>query len=78
MANKGTSMFFFILSLTVAGPIGLVAAIFALSWAWEYIRGCFFSLSYICGQGEILKTMICGAVALGCFALIKGTWDKSK
>jgi hypothetical protein len=78
MANKGTSMVLFILSLTVAGPIGLVAAIFALSWAWEYIKGCFFSLSYVCGQGEIFKTMICGAVALGCFALIKGTWDKSK
>ena len=78
MANKGKNMFLFIASLTVAGPIGLVAAIFAISWAWEYVRGCFFSLSYVCGQGEIFKTGICGAVALGCFTLIKSTWDKSK
>ena len=75
---KGSNMALFVLALVVAGPIGLVAGIIGIGWLWEYVAGCFFSLSYACGQGELLKGMLFGAVSIGSLNLIKNTWDKSK
>jgi len=78
MAGKSSSMFLFVLSLVVLGPIGLVAGIIGLGWAWESFSGCFFSLSYVCGQVEWFKAFIFLAIAVGCFTAIKSMWAKSK
>lgn len=71
-------MTLFILTLVTVGPLGVIAAFFALGWAWEYIAGCFFSLSYMCGQGDLFKGMLFGALAIGCFSLLKKMWEKAK
>ena len=71
-------MFIFILALVIGGPIAIISAFLSAAWVWEYLRGCFFSLSNYCGQSHIFKAMIFGAIAYGCFLLIKSTWEKTK
>ena len=78
MAGKSTSMLLFVLSLVVLGPIGVAAGVIGLGWAWESFSGCFFNLSYVCGQVEWLKAFIFLMIAAGCFAAIKSMWAKSK
>jgi hypothetical protein len=71
-------MILFILVLVIAGPLGLLAGLFSLAWMWEYLSGCFFSFSNFCGQDKILKGMLFGAIAIGCFASIKKMWDRTR
>ena len=78
MSNKAGSMFIFILGLVIAGPIGLAAAVLSLAWGWQYVAGCFFSLSYSCGQVDLFKGMIFGALAFGYFTLLKTLWSRAK
>jgi len=78
MAGKGTNMFFFVLALLIAGPLGLISAFLCLAWLWEYITSCFFSLARFCGAGSSIKGFLFGLLAMGCFSAIKATWDKSK
>ena len=78
MAGKSASMMQFILGLVVLSPIGLVAGVLGLAWAWEYLAGCFFSLSYVCGQDKSFKAIIFLLIAGGCFTGIKNLWDKTK
>ena len=66
------------MTLVVIGPIGVAAAVISLGWMWEYVAGCFFSLSYMCGQGDLFKGMLFGVIAIGCFSLIKKMWEKAK
>jgi hypothetical protein len=78
MNSKPTSMLLFVLSLVVLGPIGLIAGLFGLGWAWESFSGCFLSLSYVCGQVEWFKAFVFLMIAAGCFTVIKNMWEKSK
>lgn len=78
MAGKTGNMFLFVLGLVVLAPIGLVSGFLALAWAWESIAGCFFSLSYSCGQVQWFKAFLFGAVAYGCLTIVKNLWDKTK
>ena len=78
MNSKSTSMFYFVVALLVLGPIGVVAAVLCLGWAWQSISGCFFSGSYSCGQVEWFKAFIFGAIAYGCLNGISTLWNKTK
>jgi hypothetical protein len=78
MANKSTSMVLFVLTLLVLGPVLLISGVFAISWAWESISGCFFSLSYVCGQVDFFKAGFFGLISFGSFLGIKTMWDKAK
>jgi hypothetical protein len=78
MAGKSVAMVQFILGLTVLSPIGLAAGVIGLGWAWEYIAGCFFSLSYVCGQDKSFKALIFISIAVGCFSGIKSLWNRTK
>lgn len=78
MAGKSGKMAQFVIGLVVLTPIGLAAGLIGLGWLWEYLAGCFFSLSYVCGQDKSFKAAIFVAVALGCFTGIKTLWDKTK
>lgn len=78
MAGKNGSMALFVIALVIGGPVSLISGALSLAWGWEYIRGCFFSLSYYCGQGDVFKAVVFAAVAAGCVTWIKSSWDKSK
>ncbi len=78
MAGKSARMIQFILGLVVLSPIGVVSGFLGLAWAWEYLAGCFFSLSYTCGQDKSFKAVVFLAIAGGSFAGIKTLWDKAK
>jgi hypothetical protein len=78
MAEKSAAMTKFVLGLVILSPIGLIAGLLGLAWAWEYLRGCFFSLSNYCGQGEVFKAVVFLAIAAGCFTGIKSLWEKAK
>lgn len=78
MAGKSAAMVRFVLGLVVLTPLGVVAAAIGAGWAWEYLAGCFFSLSYICGQDKSFKAIIFLAIAAGCFTGIKTLWNKAK
>jgi hypothetical protein len=78
MANKSAAMIKFVLGLVVLGPISVVAAIFGLSWMWEYVAGCFFSLSYYCGQGELFKGIVFLFIAAGSVTGIQNLWARTK
>jgi hypothetical protein len=32
----------------------------------------------MCGQGDLFKGMLFGALAIGCFSLVKKMWEKAK
>jgi hypothetical protein len=78
MASKSAAMSKFVLGLIFLLPIGLVAGVIGIAWGWEYISGCFFSLSYTCGQDNLMKTVIFIGTSVGSFTLIKNLWDKTK
>ena len=78
MAGKSAAMVRFVLGLVVLTPVGALAGVIGAGWAWEYLGGCFFSLSYICGQDKSFKAIIFLAIALGSFTGIKTLWDKTK
>ena len=78
MAGKSAAMVQFVLGLVVLSPIGIASGVIGLSWAWEYVAGCFFSLSYVCGQDKSFKSIIFLMVAYGCFYGIKNLWDRTK
>jgi hypothetical protein len=78
MAGKSASMMKFIFGLVVLSPIGVISGFLGLAWAWEYLAGCFFSLSYYCGQDKSFKAAIFLFIAFGCFAGIKSLLEKTK
>lgn len=78
MAGKSASMVKFIFGLVVLSPIGVVSGVLGLAWAWEYLAGCFFSLSYYCGQDKSIKSIFFLFLAVGCFTGIKSLWSKTK
>jgi hypothetical protein len=78
MVGKSASMTKFIFGLVVLSPIGVISGVLGLAWAWEYLAGCFFSLSYYCGQDKSFKAAIFLFIAFGCFAGIKSLWSKTK
>ena len=78
MANKSMSMVYFVFSLVVCGPIALITGLLSAAWAIQGIGGCFFSLSYTCGQTEWMKTFIFGAIAYGAVTIILKMWAKAK
>ena len=78
MAGKSAEMTKFILGLLVLTPIGLISGVLGLGWAWEWLSGCFFSLSNYCGQGESFKAIIFLMIAAGCFTGVKNLWEKTK
>jgi hypothetical protein len=78
MAGKSSEMIKFVLGLVVLSPIGAISGLIGAGWAWEYLAGCFFSLSYVCGQDKSFKAVIFLAIAAGCFTGIKSLWDKTK
>jgi len=78
MENKSVAMVKFVFGLVVLGPIGVAAGIIGLGWIWEYLAGCFFSLSYYCGQGELFKGIVFIFIAGGCFTGIQNLWSKTK
>ena len=78
MAGKSGKMAQFVIGLVVLSPIGIVAGVIGLGWAWESFSGCFLNLSYACGQVEWFKAFIFLMIAVGCFSGIKTLWDKTK
>lgn len=68
----------FIFGLVVLSPIGVLSGILGLAWAWEYLAGCFFSLSYVCGQDKSFKAIVFLLIAGACFTWIKNMWDRAK
>jgi hypothetical protein len=78
MANKSVAMIYFIITLVVFGPIAIASGLIGAAWAIQSIAGCFFSLSYVCGQVEWLKAFIFGAIAYGSVVLILKMWGKAK
>jgi hypothetical protein len=78
MANKSAAMVKFVFGLVILGPLGLVSGFIGLAWVWEYLAGCFFSLSYYCGQDKTFKAVVFLFVAGGCFTGIKSLWAKAK
>ena len=78
MAKKSSAMLQFVLGLVILSPIGAVAGLIGLGWAWEYLAGCFFSLSYVCGQDKSFKAAIFIAIAVFCFGGIRTLWGKTK
>ena len=78
MAGKSSEMIKFVLGLVVLSPIGLISGIIGISWLWEYLAGCFFSLSYVCGQDKSFKAIVFLAITFGCITAIKSLWDKTK
>ena len=78
MANKSVEMVKFVFGLVVLAPIGCVAGFIGLAWVWEYVSGCFFSLSYYCGQDKLFKAIVFLFISGGCFTGIKTLWDKTK
>jgi hypothetical protein len=78
MSGKSAAMGKFVLGLVILSPVGVVAGLIGAGWAWEYLSGCFFSLSYVCGQDKSFKAVIFLAIAAGCFTGIKHLWDKAK
>lgn len=78
MAGKSAEMAKFIAGLLVLTPIGLLSGVIGLGWAWEYISGCFFSLSNYCGQDKSFKAVIFLMIAFGCYSGVKSLWGKTK
>ena len=78
MAGKSAAMVKFVLGLAVLSPIGLIAGVIGIGWLWEFLAGCFFSLSYYCGQDKSFKAVLFLGVAVACFGGIKHLWDKTK
>ena len=78
MAGKSVAMVQFVIGLVVLSPIGAVAGLIGLGWAREYLAGCFFSLTYVCGQDKSFKAVVFLAIAAGCFTGVKHLWDKTK
>jgi hypothetical protein len=78
MAGKSARMMQFVFGLVILSPIGLISGFLGLAWAWEYLAGCFFSLSYTCGQDKSFKAAIFLFIAYGCFAGVKSLWSKTK
>ncbi len=68
----------FVVGLVVLMPIGLAAGLIGLGWLWEYLAGCFFSLSYVCGQDKSFKAIVFLGIAFACSVGIKNLWDKTK
>lgn len=78
MANKSIAMLKFTIGLVVLAPIGTVAGFLGLAWFWDYLAGCFFSLSYYCGQDKVFKAIVFIFISGGCFSSIKYLWARTK
>jgi hypothetical protein len=78
MAGKSSKMIQFVFGLVILSPIGIAAGLIGLGWLWEYLAGCFFSLSYVCGQDKSFKAIVFLGIAFGCIVGIKSLWDKTK
>lgn len=78
MAGKSAAMTKFILGLLILTPVGLASGLLGIAWAWEWISGCFFSLSNYCGQSESFKAIIFLMIAAGSFTGVKSLWEKTK
>ena len=78
MAGKSSEMAKFIAGLLFLAPAGLITGFIGIAWLWEFVSGCFFSLSNYCGQSESFKAALFLFAAYGCFRGIMKLWEKTK
>lgn len=78
MSSKSSAMVKFVLGLVLLSPVGLICGFLGVAWLWEYLSGCFFSMSYYCGQGDAFKAAIFLTIAGASFTGIQKLWAKTK